>query len=163
MAVIFDAGEARDIHPLDKKTPGKRLAAQALAKIYGKDIPCESPMATHAEKSAGAVTIHFANTYGSLVATEVPALQHVHKASGKTAPLVRTSPNAQLEGFVLCNRDGQWFWADKAEITGKNTVKVSSTAVPDPVKIRYCWSNNPTCNLFNRAGFPAAPFEFILK
>ena len=73
------------------------------------------------------------------------------------------SPDTQLEGFVLCDRDGKWFWADKAELSGDNTVTVSAAAVPDPVKVRYCWSDNPTCNLFNRAGFPAAPFELILQ
>ena len=38
-------------------------------------------------------------------------------------------------------------------------VAVSAAAVPEPVKIRYNYSDNPTCNLFNKAGFPAAPFE----
>ena len=163
MAVLFDAGETSDIHPLDKATPGKRLAAQALAKVYGKKIPCESPMATHAVKSSGSVTIHFAHADGGLIATEVPKIQHMRKTAGQTAPIIRMSPDTQLEGFVLCDRDGKWFWADKAELSGDNTVTVSAAAVPDPVKVRYCWSNNPTCNLFNRAGFPAAPFELILQ
>ena len=163
MAVLFDAGETSDIHPLDKATPGKRLAAQALAKVYGQNIPCESPVATHAVKSSNRVTIHFDHTYGALTAAQIPALQHVRKTAGKTAPLIRMSPDTQLEGFALCDRNGKWFWADKAEISGDNTVTVSATAVKNPVKVRYCWSNNPTCNLFNRAGFPAAPFEFLLQ
>lgn len=163
MAVISDAGEAKDIHPLDKKTPGERLAAAALKNIYGKDIPCSSPMATHAKLNKGAVTVFFDHTYGSLNARELPATHHLCKAKKQTAPLIRMSPDAQLEGFTLKDKDGKWHWADQAEITGANQVTVSASACPDPVMIRYNFQNNPTCNLFNQAGFPAAPFELILQ
>lgn len=163
MAVISDAGEAQDIHPIDKKRPGERLAAVALKNIYGKDIPCESPRAIRAKLKDGKVTISFVNTYGGLKSFPVPAEHYLRKVNRRKEKLVRNSPDAQLEGFALADANGKWHWAEKAEISGENSVTVSSSAVPEPVKIRYNYSNNPTCNLFNQAGFPAAPFEFILK
>ena len=47
----------------------------------------------------------------------------------------------------------------EAKIEG-DTVVVSSPAVTAPVAVRYAWDNYPdTANLFNGAGFPAAPFR----
>ena len=158
-AILLDAGEANDIHPTDKATPGYRLAALALKNIYNYDVPCLSPDFESATKNGSTVTVKFSNTYGGLVSTEIPE-KYILKTSNKTfKKLVRNSPEAQLESFALCGPDGKWFWADKAEISGTDTVIVSSSKVADPVKIRYCWVANPTCNLFNKAGFPANQFE----
>ncbi len=163
MAVISDAGEAQDIHPLDKSRPGERLAALALKNIYGRDVPCESPRAVRAISDKGKVTLVFTNTYGGLTAAQLPGKYHLRKAAKRKAPLLRNSPAAQLEGFALADANGKWHWADKAEIIAPDRVEVSAAAVPEPVKIRYNYSNNPTCNLFNKAGFPAAPCEFLLQ
>ncbi len=81
----------------------------------------------------------------------------------KTAPLVRNSPQSQIEGFAICGEDKKWVWAE-AKIVG-DTVVVWSGQVPNPVAVRYAWADNPTCNLYNEAGLPAAPFrtdEFVL-
>ena len=83
------------------------------------------------------------------------------KRQGKKAPLVRNAPNTQLEGFAVCGKDKKWYWADKAVID-KDTVVVSSSKVPEPAAVRYAWQNNPNTNLYNKAGFPAAPFAAIL-
>ena len=102
--------------------------------------------------------IHFKNLHGGLVAAPVPEFYDTVKRQGKKQKLERNSPGTQLEGFALCGKDGKWFWAEKAVID-KGTVVVSSSKVPEPVKVRYAWQNNPTCNLYNKAGFPAAPFS----
>ena len=31
--------------------------------------------------------------------------------------------------------------------------------MPNPVSVRYSWSNNPDGNLYNSAGLPASPFR----
>jgi sialate O-acetylesterase len=74
-----------------------------------------------------------------------------------TAPLIRNSPRSELEGFAVCGKDKKWVWAD-AKIQGQ-TVVVWSEKVPSPVAVRYAWADNPTCNLYNGAGFPASPFR----
>ena len=137
------------------------MANLALKQIYGQDIPCQSPMALRAVRNGGAVTVAFAHIYGGLKAAEIPEKLTLKNSNQTFAPLIRRSPQAQLEGFALCGADGKWFWADEARITGE-TVIVSSGKVPCPVKIRYNWSNFPLGNLFNKAGLPAAPFELTV-
>jgi sialate O-acetylesterase len=49
--------------------------------------------------------------------------------------------------------------AARAEIKGQ-TVVVSSPLVPNPVAVRYGWSDeNHEANLTNAEGLPAAPFR----
>ena len=36
---------------------------------------------------------------------------------------------------------------------------VSSAKVAEPAAIRFAWAQNPTANLYNKAGFPAVPFQ----
>ena len=158
MAVLTDVGECRDIHPLNKKTPGERLALLALAQIYGKKIPFKSPVAVKAVRNGSSVKVAFSHTDGGLTAAAFPAKLPKKKSNNTTLPLIRRSPNAMLEGFALCGTDGKWFWADKAQISG-NMVEVSCKQVPSPVKIRYNWTSFPLGNLFSKAGLPAAPFE----
>lgn len=63
----------------------------------------------------------------------------------------------ELKGFAIAGKDGKFVWAD-ATIDG-DTVVVSSPEVPKPIAVRYAWSNNPVCNLYNEAGLPAGPFR----
>ena len=88
--------------------------------------------------------------------------QIIKSKENKTAPVKRNSPDTQLEGFALCGKDGKWFWADQAVIRGKQVV-ISSAKVKEPVKVRCGLQNNPTCNLYNKAGFPVVPFEISVK
>ena len=157
-AILIDVGEASDIHPINKTVPGERLAAIALANVYGKKVPFEGPAVTKVTCEGKSLRIHFKNLHGGLVAAPVPEFYDTVKRQGKKQKLERNSPGTQLEGFALCGKDGKWFWAEKAVID-KGTVVVSSSKVPEPVKVRYAWQNNPTCNLYNKAGFPAAPFS----
>ena len=64
-----------------------------------------------------------------------------------------------LQGFTIAGEDQKFYWA-KAEITGKNTVRVYSNKVPNPVAVRYAWADNPEdANLQAINGLPAAPFR----
>ena len=162
-AVIIDVGEAKDIHPLDKTTVAARLAALALNQTYGlTSLPCSGPVAQTAIRDGdGRVRITFSHVYDGLEARPVPAQHWLCKARQQQAPLVRNSPDSQLEGFAVAGPDGQFVWAD-ARIDGHDVI-VWSAKVPQPTTIRYAWQSNPTCNLYNRPGFPAAPFEMKVK
>jgi sialate O-acetylesterase len=154
MAVTIDLGE-EDIHPRNKKDVGERLAAVALVKTYGKTMPYSGPVYTGVKKAGAKLVVSFSHTEGGLVAKPVPA---THVVTGtKTAPLVRNSPDSQLEGFAICGADKKWVWA-QAKIVGE-TVEVWSEKVSDPLAVRYAWAINPTCNLYNGAGLPAGPFR----
>ena len=162
MAVLTDAGEALDIHPLDKQTPGERLAALALKQIYHRDIPASGPVAQSAVADGGKVTVKFSAIDGGLTVKVLPEYYHLRRTGKQRARLVRNSPQAQVEGFAVAGKDGKWFWADKAEISGDSVI-VSAAQVPAPVKVRFGWMDNPTVNLYNGAGFPAVPFELSIK
>ena len=157
MAVLIDTGESEDIHPQTKQIAGERLAKIALAKTYDREVVHSGPLYASMKIEGSTIRLSFDHLDGGLVAKEVPATYDVMRKVGKTAPLVRHSPQSQLEGFAICGADLQWVWAE-AKIEG-DTVLVSSKQVPAPIAVRYAWSDNPTCNLYNAAGLPASPFR----
>lgn len=156
-AVLIDVGESDDIHPRNKKDPGERLARIALAQTYGRKIPYSGPVYSEMQIDDGKIRLKFDHTAGGLVARALPATYFLASADNKTAPLIRNTPESQVEGFAICGDDGKWVWAD-AKISGDSVI-VWSSQVPTPVAVRYGWANNPTCNLYNGAGLPASPFR----
>ena len=105
----------------------------------------------------GRIRLTFAHAEGGLVAKPLPATYDIKTKTGETAPLVRNSPDSELEGFATCGADHKWVWAS-AKIDGDSVV-VWSDKIPEPVAVRYAWADNPACNLYNKAGFPASPFR----
>ncbi|MGS2739685.1 sialate O-acetylesterase [Sinomicrobium sp. M5D2P17] len=138
MAVITDLGEWNDIHPLNKKDVGKRLALLARKMAYGeKTITASGPIPAKANFKKDHVIVTFDHTGKGLV----------------------TRNNKAPEYFAISADGKNFIWA-KAEITGKNTVRVWNAAVSNPVVVRYAWANNPaTANLYSENGLPASPFE----
>ncbi|CAN5461196.1 sialate O-acetylesterase [soil metagenome] len=157
LASLIELGESEAIHPLNKEIAGERLAAIALATDYHFDQPYSGPVFDTMKIEGGKCRVTFKHTEGGLVAKPLDPTYNVFLQNGKTAPLVRNSPNSEIEGFAICGEDKKWVWAD-AKIDG-STVVVSSSAVSNPVAIRYGWADNPTVNLYNGAGFPATPFR----
>jgi len=156
-AVTIDVGETGDIHPRNKKDVGERLALIALAKDHGKPIPFSGPVYDSMKVESGKAILSFLHTDGGLTAKPLPETDVVKSLTNETAPLVRNSPNSQLEGFAICGEDRKWVWAD-AKIDGNN-VLVWSDKVPSPVAVRYAWADNLACNLINGSGLPASPFR----
>ena len=103
------------------------------------------------------VRVQFTHADEGLVARPLPATYDVQTLLNRTAPLVPNSPGSELEGFAICGDDHHWVWAN-AKIEG-DSVWVWSDKVFAPVAVRYAWSDNPTCNLYNAAGLPASPFR----
>jgi sialate O-acetylesterase len=146
MAVTIDIGEANDIHPRNKQDVGLRLALPALAKLHGfKNLVYSGPTYKSMKIEKNKIRISFDHLGGGLV---------VH--------------GRELEGFSIAGKDPsspkgssvaskKFVWAD-AIIEG-STVVVSSPLVPKPVAVRYAWSENPACNLFNSSDLPASPFR----
>ena len=156
-AVLIDIGEADNIHPRNKHDAGERLALIALANDYGGKMPFSGPVYDSMITEPGRIRIKFHNSVGGLLAKPLPAVYDVNTLKAQTAPLVRNSPNSELEGFAICGEDRQWRWAD-AKIDG-DTVLIWSNEIPAPVAVRYAWADDPTCNLYNSGGLPASPFR----
>lgn len=155
-AVLIDLGDSVNIHPRNKKDVGARLSALALAGTYGQKIVSSGPAYQSMKVDGDKIRLTFSGTGGGLVAKPLPETYSVDSETGARAPTVRNS-SSELEGFAICGEDRKWIWAD-ARIDGGEVV-VSSPQVPSPVAVRYAWSSNPTCNLYNAGGFPASPFR----
>jgi len=154
---LIDIGEAEDIHPANKKDAGERLALFALAGTYGKELIHRGPVFDSLKIEGNKARIIYKKPTGSLVAKPVPPTHVANTAKNVVQPLVRNSPQSELEGFAICGADKKWVWAD-AKIEGE-TVVVWASSVSHPVAVRYGWADNPTVNLYNQGGLPAEPFR----
>jgi sialate O-acetylesterase len=157
MVVLIDLGEAKDLHPRNKVEVGERLARVVLAREYGRELVSSGPVYDSISVENDRVRIRFHHADGGLIAKAIPPVYDLSTLLTQTAPLVRNSPHGELEGFQICGEDRHWVWAD-ARIDGAS-VLVRSDQVPHPVAVRYAWADNPTVNLVNGAGLPAAPFR----
>lgn len=156
LVTLIDLGD-EDVHPPDKKPAGERVAISALGTVYGKKVPYCGPLYDSMKIDGNQAVISFRFAASGLVAKPLPS-DYLPTYSAKVkVPLVRNCPGSELEGFSICGEDNKWVWA-QAKIAG-STVRVWSPGVSKPVAVRYAWANNPTCNLYNGAGLPAAPFQ----
>ncbi|WZL89817.1 sialate O-acetylesterase [Salinimicrobium sp. 3283s] len=136
MAVAIDVGEANDIHPLNKKDVGERLARAAKKVAYGEDIVPAGPLYKSFSKEGDSIVISFENVGDGLVSK-----------NGKS-----------LSYFSIAGKDREFKWA-QAEIRGDKVV-VYHPEIKDPVAVRYAWADNPEgANLYNKDGLPASPFR----
>ena len=136
MAVTIDVGEWNDIHPLDKKDVGERLALAARKIAYGEqDLVSSGPIYQSARTDGNRIVISFSSIGSGLMV----------KGGG------------ELQQFAIAGADKKFVWAD-ARIDGDGVI-VSSDEVPNPVYVRYAWADNPEgANLYNKEGLPASPF-----
>lgn len=136
MAVIIDVGEWNDIHPLNKKDVGKRLALGAQKLAYGKkDITYSGPVYKSMQIRKNKIVLSFDHIGNGLV-----------------------SRDGKLREFAIAGVDKQFVWA-KARIKGSKII-VRNKKVKNPVAVRYAWAHNPQgANLYNEEGLPASPFR----
>jgi sialate O-acetylesterase len=134
MAVTIDVGDPDDIHPRNKPPVGERLALAALHLAYGRDLVCSGPIFKAVDFADGKATLSFDHVGGGLVAK-----------------------GGKLRAFAVAGEDRKFVPAE-AGIDGRQVV-VHSPRVAKPVAVRYAWSMNPPCNLYNKEGLPASPFR----
>lgn len=137
MAVAIDIGEWNDIHPLNKKDVGRRLALAARKVAYGEeDVVYSGPIYKDTEIKENKVILTFKHTGSGLVV----------KGGG------------ELKGFAICGPDKKFVWAE-AKIKGDKVI-VWNDNIPNPVAVRYGWADNPEgTNLYNKEDLPASPFR----
>ncbi|HMR15219.1 sialate O-acetylesterase [Mariniflexile maritimum] len=137
MVVTTDVGNPNDIHPTNKQTVGQRLSAIALNNVYKKPMVCSGP------------------TYKSMEITKNKSMIYFEDLG---SGLVSANKNSTINGFEIAGAD-QVFYQAKASIK-EDKVLVFSKKVKKPVAVRYNWLGNASKgNLFNKEGFPAAPFR----
>lgn len=153
-----DIGNGDDIHPSEKGTIGKRLAALALRHDYGfNDLVADAPVMTDICAEEGRLALRFANADG----------WYVYEPSWGTAG-----------GFEVAGSDGVWKPASLVNVNGGKTERqpyktlgtvegrdliLESKAVEKPLKVRYLYNKPWTGNLFSSSGLPLGPFEAEVK
>ena len=134
MAVITDAGDKDDIHPVKKEPAGARLALAARAIAYHEKVTFSGQLYRALEIEGDKAIVSFDHVGRGLLAKD-----------------------GELQGFAIAGPDRKFVWA-KAVIKGDKVI-VSSSEVPNPVAVRYGWADFPVVNLFNKDGLPASPFR----
>ena len=129
-AVLIDIGESGNIHPQNKKEAGERLARIALVNDYDKTIAFSGPVYEGMKVEGAKIRLTFTHTEGGLAAKPLAATYDVDTRKNVTAPLVRNSPDSELEGFAVCGNDHKWVWAN-AKIEG-GTIVVWSDGITAP-------------------------------
>jgi sialate O-acetylesterase len=137
MATALDLGEWNDLHPLNKKDVGGRLALAALAVAYGEKNSAPGPLFRGVRREGDRLILGFDNRGAGLVAKE--AVYVTVFAGGKAFRL-------------------------RALIKGKDSLAVDVSGIPNPAKILYAWADNPADRgLYNADDLPAPPFRALLR
>ncbi|WP_461533162.1 sialate O-acetylesterase [Sinomicrobium sp.] len=135
MAVTMDIGSKGSIHPPEKREVAKRLLYLALAKTYGyKGILYNGPVYKAMEVKDNKVHLSFDYAPNGLFNFGKP-----------------------LSDFTIAGKDRKFHPAEAKITRGK--LVVWSKEVPEPVAVRYGWSNYLVGSLFNLAGLPASSFR----
>jgi sialate O-acetylesterase len=133
MAAALDLGEWNDLHPVNKKDVGYRLALAAEQVVYRKANTAPGPMLRSARLRDNIITITFDNCGKGL------------KADGQP--------------YVSILSDGAAFRLP-ARIISSDCLSIDVSLVKDPKKVLYAWADNPADRrLHNEDGLPAIPFR----
>ncbi len=130
LAVLIDGGEYGNIHPVDKVTPGERLARLFMENFTHRQP--EQPWAMRKSAQGHVLTVEL------------------------TGPV--EARHGEPELFEVAGEDGVYVPA-KAELDW-NRIHLSAEGVAHPVKARYAWVNYAKVHVFSPFGarLPLAPF-----
>ena len=138
LAVTIDLGEPNDIHPANKQDVGHRLA-RAARKVAYREAVTAGPQPVAARRAGDSVTVEFRDVDGELVSYS----------------------SARVIGFELCGEAVQSCRFVDARAAG-STATLAAGGGPAS-RVRFCWGDSPVCNLYDRGGLPAGPFELQVR
>lgn len=139
MAVTIDVGEWNDLHPLNKKAVGYRLANIARGLAYHEDIPYKTPVYSKFETYGNKIVISFDYLEGGLTTTD----------------------NKEPSGFTAAGKDGIYHQAHA--MIDEDRLYVWCDSIIQIKTIRYAWADSPKdFNLCNKAGLLVSPFQATL-
>jgi sialate O-acetylesterase len=136
LASTVDCGDAFDIHPVDKRTVGVRLALAAKRVAYNQDVVHSGPVLAGASREGRLGRLRFRHADGGLRVRDGRRI---------------------VRGFAVGGADGSWREA-AADVDGE-CVLVGHPDIVHPVEVRYGWSDVPLVELENAARLPAVPFR----
>ena len=143
LIVTFDTNSNGSIHPQRKLPIGERTARWALAEVYQvQDTRSRRPL-----EWQGPV-------YESFVIEKDRATISFREGTNRG---LRLDQDVEV-GFYVAGKDRVFHHA-RARIVKDNQLQVWSDDVPQPVAVRYGWSNLPMGGLMNMRELPAYPFR----
>ncbi len=136
MASIMDIGSYEDIHPKQKMEVGRRLALLALGKTYGKDILCESPRLTKADRDSNVVTLEFNNCD------------------------VLTMKDGQNDFELI--QDGNSKDIRDISLSGNRITLTSDSLTAEPLTVSLAYKGYGEIHIYNEASLPICPFTVTI-
>ena len=140
LAVTIDVGDPRQLHPPDKQSVGVRLARAARHLIYGETLTASGPVPRTATRDGAHVVVSFDAVEGALTAY---------------------SSNRPI-AFELCGTEQSSCRFVDATLQSDRVV-LDASAIQTLKRVRFCWGDAPVCNLSDRSGLPAGPFEIAIQ
>ncbi|WP_070000200.1 sialate O-acetylesterase [Cellulosilyticum sp. I15G10I2] len=170
LITTIDIGESNDLHPLDKKQVGHRLAVYMLEKVFHQDRVSQGP---ELEKMIWLDENHqyrcfFKNCSGGLTTKKIHGLHPINKrVFGEE---IKAVDKEDVDGFVLMTKDLRLFQIigrietspeDGCDDLGTIVLTIPSSIIREEIsELHYAFENNPTGNLLcNKEGFIASPFR----
>ena len=142
MAVTSDLGDPSDVHYVEKRPVGERLALQALAKYYGHPVTADGPLAQEAALADGAILVGFGAQTG------------LHAAGG-----------GPVTGFEVLDAADGLYHPVRAAVLGDaaDRIRLDCSGLREPTAVRYAWQPYTRANLVNGAGLPASTFRMRVR
>ena len=138
MAVGLELGEWNDLHPINKKGIGRRLALAAEKAVFGQPNASPGPLVRAVERRGNRLFITFDNCGKGLIADGKPYVSVVSKG-GKIFRL-------------------------PVDIDGPDCLSIDISPIENPEKVLYAWANNPRDRqLFSSDGLPVIPFKIEIE
>jgi sialate O-acetylesterase len=136
MAAGLELGEWNDLHPMDKKGIGRRLALAAEKLVYKAANTAPGPLLRGGVLREGRLLLNFDNCGAGLAARAQP--------------------------YVSVIADGASFRLP-AVIEGADGLSVDISSIANAEKVLYAWANNPLDRvLYNADGLPMIPFRALI-
>jgi sialate O-acetylesterase len=133
MAAALEFGEWNDLHPVNKKGVGVRLALAAEKAVFKKQNASPGPLFRKISRDKSRLLIYFDNCGAGLTASETP--------------------------YVSIIADGKVFRMP-AVIESPECISVDISSIKNPEKVLYAWAKNPRDRqLYNSDGLPVIPFR----
>ncbi len=140
MVQAYDLGEYNDLHPLDKKTVGQRLALAVRKLWYGEEIECLGPVVTQ------------------IKVTDNNQVHIIFDRSGREIRVRDESGKNMISGIEL--KDERGIYAEANAILTLKGIIAWLPRLEKPKGIRYAWKDCPIeANLYGNNGLPVVPFE----
>jgi len=136
MAAALEFGEWNDLHPINKKGVGIRLALAAEKLVFNEQNTAPGPLLRNISHDRNRLLLTFDNCGKGLAADETPYLSIIAGGKNFRVPAVIESPER---------------------------ISADISAIWNPEKVLYAWARNPRDRqLFNSDGLPVIPFRALL-